>query len=161
MCKKAYARMTMLTKLKYVGVHTVDLISIYILYIRSLAEYCSTVWHSTLTVEQSQNIENLQKLSLKIILGQTYQGCEDSLSKTGLDKLSDRREAKCLKFGLKSLLHPVHSKLFPVNPSILTDNTRGTEHFQVNWAKTESYRQSTVPYIQRMLNDYVRNQSKP
>ena len=37
-CKRAYARMTMLTKLKYVGVPTYDLLDIYILYIRSLLE---------------------------------------------------------------------------------------------------------------------------
>ena len=43
MCRKAYARMTMLTKLKYVGVQTADLLEIYILYIRSLLEYCSVV----------------------------------------------------------------------------------------------------------------------
>ena len=47
--RKAYARMTMLTKLKYVGVNKDDLLNIYILYIRSLLEYCSVVWHSTLT----------------------------------------------------------------------------------------------------------------
>ena len=35
-CRKAYARLSMLTKLKYVGVSTEDLIDIYILYIRIL-----------------------------------------------------------------------------------------------------------------------------
>ena len=61
-CRKAYARMTMVTKLKYVGVPTSDLIEIYILYIRSILEYCSTVWHSTLTVDQSKQIGRVQKL---------------------------------------------------------------------------------------------------
>ena len=73
-CKKVYARLTMLTKLtitkfKYVGVDTEELVHIYILYIRSLLEYCSVVWHSTLTGEQCHNIERVQKLCLKIILG--------------------------------------------------------------------------------------------
>ena len=56
-CKKAYARMTMLTKLKYAGVPKEDLITVYILYIRSLLEYCSVVWHSTLNDEQCNNLE--------------------------------------------------------------------------------------------------------
>ena len=64
MCKSAYARMTMLTKLKYVGVPTEDLLNIYILYVRSLLEYCFVVWHSTFTVEQGKNLENVQKLCL-------------------------------------------------------------------------------------------------
>ena len=157
-CKKAYARMTMLTKLKYVGVHTDELINIYILYIRSLLEYCSVVWHSTLTGEQTHNIERVQKLCLKIILGSEYEGYDKALECCGLERLTDRRQQKCLNFGLKSLLHPVHSEIFPVNPQLDSQNTRNQEHFTVNWARTDSYRMSAVPYIQRMLNDYVNNQ---
>ena len=43
LCRKAYARMTMITKLKYAGVGKEDLLNIYTLYIRSLLEYCSVV----------------------------------------------------------------------------------------------------------------------
>ena len=67
-CKKAYSRLQMITKLKYVGVSTEDLLDIYILYIRSIAEYCSTVFHSSLTVEQSEKLERLQKTCLRVIL---------------------------------------------------------------------------------------------
>lgn len=159
LCKKAYARMTLLTKLKYVGTSTEDLLDVYKLFIRSILEYCCVVWHSTLTVQQSTNIENVQKLSLKIILGADYIGYEESLEMCGLEKLDKRRESRCLKFGLKSLLHPNHCNLFPVNPQVIL-NQPSREHFQVNWAKTESYRMSAVPYIQRMLNDYVKQQKQ-
>ena len=71
-CRKSYARVTMITKLKYAGVSTVDLINIYILYIRSVLEYCSVLWHSTHTVGQCQTIERVQKICLKIILGLEY-----------------------------------------------------------------------------------------
>ena len=159
-CKKAYARLTMLTKLKYAGVPREDLITIYILYIRSLLEYCSVVWHSTLTDEMSKSLERVQKVCLKVILGEEYAGYSSALEKCGLVTLSTRREDRCLQYGLKSLLHPVHSKKFPVNPHILnnTHDTRNSEHFRVNWAKTDSYRMSAIPYIQRQLNDYVRRQ---
>ena len=60
-CKKAYSRLTMLTKLKYVGTKTEDLIDIYILYIRSLVEYCSVAFHSSLTLEQEQKLERIKK----------------------------------------------------------------------------------------------------
>ena len=60
-CKKAYSRLSLITKLKYVGVKTEDLVEIYILFIRSVTEYCSVVFHSRLTVEQSQKLENIQK----------------------------------------------------------------------------------------------------
>ena len=162
LCRKAYARMTMLTKLKYEGTSTQDLIEVYILYIRSILEYCAVVWHSTLTSDQSKNLENVQKLCLKIITGPDYTNYEEVLDNHNLEKLSDRRQARCLKFGLKSPLHPVHSKMFPVNQHVLSDQYEGLsrEHFEVNWAKTESYRMSTVPYVQRLLNGYVKNQKK-
>ena len=38
-CIKAYSRVQMITKLKYVGVKTENLIEIYMLYIRSVTEY--------------------------------------------------------------------------------------------------------------------------
>ena len=162
LCKNAFARMTMITKLKYVGTSREDLLDVCVLYIRSILEYCSVVWHSTLTVEQIQDLESIQKLCLKVILGQKYTGYENALEYFCLDKLSDRREKKCLEFGLKCLLHPVHSKMFPVNPNTLQNphGTRNSEHFTVNWAKSESYRQSSIPYIQRLLNVYVSNQKK-
>ena len=161
-CKRAYARLTMLTKLKYVGVPREDLITIYILYIRSLLEYCSTVWHSTLTTDQSNNLERVQKLCLKIILGDCYDGYDNALEACGLENLSKRRESRCLKFGLKSLLHPIHSDMFPVNPQVLSNpyNIRSSEHFTVNSAKSESYKKSAIPYIQRLLNTYVKDQQK-
>ena len=157
MCRKAYARITMITKLKYVGVPTEDLLNIYMLYIRSLLEYCSLVWHSTLTDEQSHNLENVQKLCLKIILGDQYDGYEDAFRKCDLGSLVDRREEKCLKFGLKCLLHPIHSDMFPVSPHVLTDSldTRSSKHFRVNLARTESYCISAIPYIQGLLSKYA------
>ena len=42
--KRAYSRLSMITKLKYEGVSMEDLIDIYILFIRSVTEYC--VYHS-------------------------------------------------------------------------------------------------------------------
>ena len=85
----------------------------------------------------------------------------DALDKCSLERLNIRRETKCLNFGLKCLLHPVHSEMFPVNPQVLTNpDARISEHFQVNFAKTDSYRDSAVPYIQRMLNQYVKKQQK-
>ena len=49
----------MIAKLKYVGVRTEDLIDIYKLFIRSCLEYCSVVYHSSLTVEQSMKLEDM------------------------------------------------------------------------------------------------------
>ena len=66
---RAFSRLSMLTKLRYVGTKIEDLVEIYILYIRSITEYCSVAYHSSLTVAQSDKLERIQKVCLRVILG--------------------------------------------------------------------------------------------
>ena len=146
LCRKAYSRMSMLTKLKYAGVETEDLLDVYKLFIRSLIEYCSVVWHSRLTVSQTADLERVQKICLKVILSENYVSYEAALEMTGLEALDSRREARCLSFAKKCIKHPKHKAMFPLNPP------KSKEKFVVNFARTETYRQSAIPYIQRMLN---------
>ena len=60
-CKRAYPRIKMLTKLKYVGTPVEDLVELYCMFIRSLTEYCSTAFHSSLSQMLSNKLENIQK----------------------------------------------------------------------------------------------------
>ena len=136
----------MLSKFKYAGVPIDDLINVYSLFIRSVLEYCCTVWHSRLTCEQSDRIERVQKTCLKVILSESYISYDAALEMTGLDSLQNRREERCFSFAKKCLSHPRHSKMFPRNPAGYK------EKFVVNFARTETYKKSSVPFMQRMLN---------
>ena len=100
-CRKAYTRIPMLTKLKYVGIGREDLLTIYKLFIRSCVEYCSVVFHSGLTKHQSNMIERTQRVSLKVILASEY---TDYLSALGICKISSlsKRREKSLRFQYKS-----------------------------------------------------------
>ena len=158
-CQKSYARMSMLTKLRYVGVRIEDLVEICVLYIRSLTEYCSTVFHSSLTVEQSQDLERIQKTCLKVILGDNYVSYAAALEMTGLETLHERREQRCRKFALKCIKHPTNHRLFPKNTNQEMNGmeVRNRERFEVNFARTESYRKSAIPYCQRILNKHFQS----
>ena len=98
-CKSAYAKLSMLTKLKYAGVSMKDLVETYTLFIRSRAEYVSVAFHSPLTKKQERAIELIQSTCFKVILGDKYLSYEDALFKTGLKTLK-QREDKCLNFSL-------------------------------------------------------------
>ena len=100
-CKSAYAKLSMLTKLKYAGVSVKDLVETYTLFIRSRAEYVSVAFHSSITKKQERAIERIQSTCLKVILGESYISYENALLKTGLKTLKQRREEKCLAFSLK------------------------------------------------------------
>ena len=152
-CRKAYSRIALLTKLKYVGVSIDDLLDIYILMIRSLTEYCSVAFHSSLTVGQATDIERIQKTCLKVILGENYVDYRAALEMTGLQSLHDRREDRCLKFALKALKHPRNCQMFPRNVNNIKQ-VRNQEVFKVNFARTEQYRKSAIPYCQRKLNEH-------
>ena len=89
---------------------------------------------------------------MQIILGAEYNTYENGLQTPHLEtlKTSARRESRCLKF--------------PVKPHVLSDSydSPNMEHFIVHCrARTESYRMATVPYLQRMLNQYVKDQQYP
>ena len=155
-CKRAFARISMITKLKYVGVPIPDLIDIFSLFVRSLLEYCSVSWHSSLTQEQSDDIERVQRTALKVILGNEYTDYQSSLNKCGLDTLYSRRQKRCLTFGLRSLKHPKHRLMFPLN-NLPDANTRNRNNFEVNFARTSTYQKSAIPYIQNLLNDHFKN----
>ena len=143
----------MLTKLKYAGVGMKDLVETYTLFIRSRAEYVSVAFHSSLT---KRAIERIHSTCLKVILGERYLSYEDALLKTGLKTLKQRREDKCLSFSLKCLKHPQLKRLFPRNENL--HQTRKKDEFKINFAYTEHYRKSAIPYCQLMLNNHASKQ---
>ena len=77
--KKANKRLELLRKISNFGADLDDMKNIYILYIRSLVEQSCTVWHSALTKENSQDLERIQKTSLKIIFKENYKTYEHAL----------------------------------------------------------------------------------
>ena len=97
-CKKAYPRVKMLTKLKFVGVRTGELIELYCLYIRSLTEYCSSAFHSSLSNRLSNKLENIQEIGLRVILNVMYVSYEAALEMCGLEALYVRSEHRSLEF---------------------------------------------------------------
>ena len=160
LCKKAYPRLRILTKLKYVGVPIQDLIELYCTFVRSLTEYCSTAFHSSLSLHLSNKIEAIQRTSLKMILGVMYVDENSALEMCGLMKLHERREHRALDFGLKCIKHATNQFMFPQNPSQDKHNVRNREKFKVNKVRSESYKKSTIPYLQMRLNSYFSKASE-
>ena len=54
-----------------IDIHT--MFDVYIKEVRSLLELAVPVWHSGLTKHQSKDIERIQKIAFKIILGPLYE----------------------------------------------------------------------------------------
>ena len=161
LCKKAYARISMLTKLKYAGVCIEDLIHMYKQYIRGTLEYCSVAFSSSLTAQQSASLERCQAVALRIILNESYVSYSAALEMCGLDLLESRRLARCLQYSLKCIDHPQNARFFPLNPNLFGEQQiRNREKYKVNFSRTKQYQESTIPFCQRLLNNYDAEQQK-
>ena len=155
--KKANQRMIMLHKFAKFTNNKSHLMHLYKSQVRGILEYCSTVWHSSLTEADSNDIERVQKAAMRLIMGNNYQGYKKALRHMNLDSLKDRREKMALQFIKKSLRQETFSKLFPLNRNNHLMSKRNPEKYVVNHSNTERYGRSAVPFLQRLLNeDYVK-----
>ena len=151
--KKANARMKLLRRVASFGVSVEDRKTIYFLFIRSLLEQSATVWHSSLTEENSADLERVQKSAVKIILGEKYVGYKKSLLKLDMENLFDRRKELCLNFAQKCVKNPKTKHMFPENVKKHHMETRMPEKYEVQHANTERFRKSSIIYMQHLLNE--------
>ena len=69
-----------------------NLKTIYVMYVRSIPEFSAPVWHSSLTEENRNDLERVQKTALKRILGQRFKRCKNTWNILNLETLKERRE---------------------------------------------------------------------
>ena len=70
--RRATKNLWVLIRFKNLGATTEQLSTVYQTRIRSILEFASPVFHSSLTKDQSKHIESTQKKTLAIILGKDY-----------------------------------------------------------------------------------------
>ena len=158
--KKANQKMRLLHKFSKFTSNKAHLIHIYKSQVRGNLEYCSTVWHSGLTESDTKDIERVQKAAVRIFMGNKYQGYEEALKLLKLDSLKERRIKMALNFAKRSLKLEHFSKLLPLSESGHVMSMRNHERYAVNISKTERYRRSAVPFLQRLLNEDYSKQRK-
>ena len=124
---------------------------------RSLLEQSATVWHSSLTQENEEDLERVQKSALKIILQERYQNYPHALNKLELETLKDRREQLCMNFAFKCLKNPRFKDMFPLNNKSHEMNTRVEDKYEVQFALTNRLKNSPIVYMQRLLNEHEHN----
>ena len=147
---KASRKLYLLRILKRFGMPASDLITVFSSYIRPILEYCCIVWHSSLTVQQTENIETVQKRALRITLGAQYQSYDQALIECNMVTLEKRRDELCLKFATQL------SKNFRdwLPPTMSTRRVLRNSHklIEIKCRTERFYRKSAMPYIVRLLN---------
>ena len=131
-----------------------DMTTVYITYIRSILEQSCTIWHSDLAMEDRIALERVQKNAFRNILQNQYESYEKALVDLNMETLHKGRENLMLTYGRKCTTLPQTRDLFPLNKNYHSNsmNTKNSEKYEVLMAHTSRFQNSTVPYIQRLLN---------
>ena len=149
--KNANKRLLLLRKATEYTNSIDDLKSIYLSYVRILLEQSCVLWSNTLTEENQNNLERVQKNAFRIILGNKYIDYETSLKHLNLEKLCLRRERLCTKFALNCINNSKTKKKFPLEKKILK-KLRKPNKYKVMKTNTKRLGKSSVIYLQELLN---------
>ena len=147
--RKAMSKLWMIRRLKGAGLSSDELLDFYNKEVRSLLEMAVPVWHSSLTIKQTNQIERVQKAALSIVLEGNYTSYEVACTLTNREPLYIRRENICLKFAKKNL--ESKSPLLTALP--IPSRTRQTgkvvhEYF----CRTTAFSKSSLPYLAKLVN---------
>ena len=120
-----------------------DLRSVFCYFIRPLLEYACPVWHSSLTAQLKDQLEDTQRRALRIIYPQM--SYNDSLKELSLPTLNERLELLCLKF-YKNAAHP-DSKLYNLlhEPTTKNYNLRKPRRLPLIKWRTNRFKNSFIP----------------
>ena len=122
----------------------------YNLRVRTFVEQNVPLWMFSVSNAMKIKIENLQKISVYIILGKlAHKDYLCNLAILDMEPLEERRQKIALKFAAKILKHPEHRKIFNYKDSNIT---RSGKKVIVPKFRTSRYGNSTVPSLARLVN---------
>ena len=113
----------------------------------------SVVWGSSITAGEENDLERIQKVALRIILGQNYSNYSNALYLTDLETLKARRVMLSRRFAISCTKNVRTKDMFPLSTRNI--NLRNPERFEVTRARTNRLFRSAIPTMQRQLNDLV------
>jgi len=146
-CSKAASRLHFLKLLARSGARNEDLVYFYSSIVRPILEYACPVWHSSLTVAQSDALEAIQKRAMRIV----FQSMDyvTACILANIDALSSRREQLTMKFFNRCVLNPdscIHYLLPEKRAPEIINKLRKSSQFEISQSRTVKFSKSFIPY---------------
>ena len=149
--RKANSRMLIIRKLIEFPVERKDLVMLYGQFVRSILEFNSNVWFSSISEDESTDLEAVQKTACKLILKSCYTTYDEALMKLNLQTLKERRLQIAKKFANGCQNIPEMKDLFE-KPKDCNYDLRARNQCDVKFASRQRLYKSSVPALQRLLN---------
>ena len=144
--------MWLLRRLKQLKLDYQTILDFYLKEIRPLTEHGAVVWNSGLTKNQSNDLEKIQKVAFKIILGENYISYDVACTLMNVMPLKYRRTDLCTSFAIKLFKSSRSTEFFI--PVIKQLNTRSEYQKLVVEQKCNTKRSYNAPhnYLARLIN---------
>ena len=146
--KKCNRSVWSLNHLKRAGISQPILLKVYCTMLRPVIEFCSAVYHSLLTEQQSDNLERLQKSALRIIYGFGKEYSE-IIELAGIPTLKARRIIAFENFA-RNISRNERYNWFPLDEG--ERSTRQKKKYKEMFARTDRLYKSPLYSKRRFLN---------
>ena len=103
------------------------------------------VWHSSLTAENTKDLERIQEAAVRLIIGRRHINYNTSLSKLNLEELPEQREILCLNVAKRTILNKKTKHIFPHKKYLRSVNRGHTETYLLRNAQAEGQKTLQVP----------------
>ena len=148
-CKKLRRKYWVLYHLGRLGFDKKELVKVYRSSILPIADYCCVVYHSMLTDEQDEQLENAQIGALRAIFG--YKMSARKLREAAnIKTLRKRRIELCDNFARKCIQSEKFCHWFPLKTG--RRSARGKELYREEYARCDRLKNSPLFYLRRRMN---------
>ena len=151
MVRRATSTIWMIRRMKSLGVDQKTLVEYWKSEGKVHLELACPVWHSGLTIAQSQALDRAQRVAMAAIAGRWDPSHTSQLEQLGLERLQPRRTRLCRAFAEKTARDSRHTDLF--TPTGFRERAgKHTVQYREPKSRTATHYNSAVPYLTRLLN---------
>ena len=126
--------------------------ALYNIFVRPVIEFCSLIYHPLLTSKQCDELERMQRQSVKLAYGWSS-SYKDICELKGIETLKKRRVDYIDRFVQKTLRNPRYSDTwFPLREEAGM-SVRNRRNYVETKARTSRYYNSPLSYMRRRAND--------
>ena len=115
-----------------------------------MLEQAFNLWHTSITKEQEQSLERVQKSALKIFLNNKYLSFSNACDTLNIVNLKSRRQQLFERFTAKNINHQKFKQLFKEN-NTKQCNLRNINEYEVKQATTKRLEKSTIIQMQKSI----------
>ena len=148
-----------LVHMRRAGIKGAKLFKLYAVFVRPVIESNHVIYHSMLGKGQSAEIEDMQKLVVRLCFGPGH-SYDDILAGHSIMRLSERREKAVERFVEKALKNPRFASRWFRRRTMIDPEIRNRKPYIERRAKTERYYRSPLLHFQRIANKIETRQNQ-